>query len=60
MNTPFLTATGAAVGDTYTLTSGGRHVTVRIAGEIFDPAGGRPEIIASAAHPGRPRSGPGP
>ena len=47
VNTPFLTATGAAVGDTYTLTSGGRHVTVRIAGEIFDPAGGRPEIIAS-------------
>ena len=46
VNTPFLTATGAAVGDTYTLTSGGRHVTVRIAGEIFDPAGGRPEIIA--------------
>ena len=47
MNTAFLTATGAAVGDTYPLTSGGRHVTVRIAGEIFDPAGGRPEIIAA-------------
>ena len=46
VNTPFLTATGAAVGDTYTLTSGGRRVTVRIAGEIFDPAGGRPEIVA--------------
>ena len=46
MNTAFLTATGTAVGDTYPLTSGGRHVTVRIAGEIFDPAGGRPEIIA--------------
>ena len=46
VNTPFLTATGTAVGDAYTLTSGGRHVTVRIAGEIFDPAGGRPEIIA--------------
>jgi putative ABC transport system permease protein len=46
VNTPFLTATGTAVGDTYTLTSGGRHVTVRIAGEIFDPAGGRPEIFA--------------
>ena len=46
VNTAFLTATGTAVGDTYTLTSGGRHVTVRIAGEIFDPAGGRPEIIA--------------
>ncbi len=47
VNTPFLTATGAAVGDTYTLTAGGRRVTVRIAGEIFDPAGGRPEIIAA-------------
>ena len=46
MNTAFLTATGTAVGDSYPLTSGGRHVTVRIAGEIFDPAGGRPEIIA--------------
>ena len=46
VNTAFLTATGTAVGDTYTLTSGGRHVTVRIAGEVFDPAGGRPEIIA--------------
>jgi putative ABC transport system permease protein len=47
VNTPFLTATGTAVGDTYTLTSGGRHVTVRIAGETFDPAGGRPEIFAA-------------
>jgi putative ABC transport system permease protein len=46
VNTAFLAATGTAVGDTYPLTSGGRHVTVRIAGEIFDPAGGRPEIIA--------------
>ena len=46
VNTAFLTATGTAVGDSYTLTSGGRHVTVRIAGEIFAPEGGRPEIIA--------------
>ena len=46
VNTAFLTATGTAVGDTYPLSSGGRHVTVRIAGQIFDPAGGRPEIIA--------------
>jgi len=46
VNTAFLTAAGIAVGDSYTLTSGGRHVTVRIAGEVFDPAGGRPEIIA--------------
>ena len=47
VNTAFLTATGTAVGDTYTLTSGARYVTVRIAGEIFDPSGGRPEIMAS-------------
>ncbi len=45
VNTAFLTATGTAVGDSYTLTSGGRHVTVRIVGEIFAPEGGRPEII---------------
>jgi putative ABC transport system permease protein len=49
VNTAFLTQTGAKVGDTYTLTSGTRHLTVRIAGEIFDPRGGRPEIIASTA-----------
>ena len=47
VNTAFLAATGTAVGDSYPMTSGGRHVTVRIAGEIFDPAGGRPEIIAA-------------
>jgi putative ABC transport system permease protein len=47
VNTAFLTGTGAKVGDSYTLTSGSRHVTVQIAGEIFDPGGGRPEIIAS-------------
>jgi putative ABC transport system permease protein len=45
VNTAFLTQTGTSVGDTYTLTSGAEHVTVQIAGEIFDPAGGRPEII---------------
>ena len=47
VNTAFLTQTGAKVGDTYTLTSGTRHLTVKIAGEVFDPRGGRPEIIAS-------------
>ena len=45
VNTPFLTATGTAVGDSYTLTSGGRHLTVRIAGQVFDPSGGTPEVI---------------
>jgi putative ABC transport system permease protein len=49
VNTAFLTQTGTKVGDTYTLTSGTRHLTVRIAGEVFDPRGGRPEIIASTS-----------
>jgi putative ABC transport system permease protein len=49
VNTGFLTDTGTKVGDTYTLTSGTRHLTVRIAGEVFDPRGGRPEIIASTS-----------
>jgi putative ABC transport system permease protein len=47
VNTAFLTDTGAKVGDSYTLTSGTRHLTIQIAGEVFDPGGGRPEIIAS-------------
>ena len=47
VNTGFLTDTGTKVGDSYTLTSGSRHLTIQIAGEIFDPGGGRPEIIAS-------------
>jgi putative ABC transport system permease protein len=47
VNTGFLTATGARVGDSYPITSGSRHVTVRITGEIFEPNGGTPEILAS-------------
>jgi len=49
VNTAFLTQTGTKVGDTYTLTSGTRHLTVRIVGEVFDPSEGRTEIIASAS-----------
>ena len=49
VNTAFLTDTDAKVGDTYTLTSGTRHLTVRIAGEVFDPRGGHPGIIASTS-----------
>ena len=49
VNTAFLTDTGTKVGDTYTLTSGTRHLTVRIAGEVFDPSDGKREIIASAS-----------
>jgi len=47
VNTGFLTDTGARVGDSYPITSGSRHVTVRITGEIFEPHGGTPEILAS-------------
>jgi hypothetical protein len=49
VNTAFLTDTGTKVGETYTLTSGSgaRHLTVRIAGEAFDPRGGHPAIFAS-------------
>jgi putative ABC transport system permease protein len=47
VNTGFLTDTGARVGDSYLITSGSRHVTVRITGEIFEPNGGTPEILAS-------------
>jgi len=49
VNTAFLTQTGAKVGDTYTLASGTRHLTVRIAGQVFQPRGGRPEIIAATS-----------
>jgi putative ABC transport system permease protein len=57
VNTAFLHDTGTAVGDTYTLTSGGKHTTVHIVGEVFDPAGGRPEMggaisTLSAVDPG--------
>ena len=49
VNTAFLADTGTKVGDSYTITSGSRHLTIQIAGEIFDPGGGRPEIIASTS-----------
>jgi putative ABC transport system permease protein len=47
VNTAFLTDTGSSVGDRYPLTSGGRHSTVTIAGEVFDPQGGTPEMIGA-------------
>jgi putative ABC transport system permease protein len=47
VNTGFLAQTGTKVGDSYTLTSGNHQITIRIAGEIFDPSGGNAEIIAS-------------
>jgi putative ABC transport system permease protein len=57
VNTAFLDDTGTAVGDTYTFSSGGRRVTVRIAGEVLDTAGGSPVMIGalstlSAVDPG--------
>ena len=57
VNTAFLNDTGTKVGEQYTLASGGKHVTVQIGGEIFDPAGGQPEMIGaistlSAVDPG--------
>jgi putative ABC transport system permease protein len=52
VNTTFLTDGGLAVGDTTTVytgtvTAGAKPVTVRIAGEIFDP-GNQPRMYASA------------
>jgi putative ABC transport system permease protein len=37
VNTLFLTDTSTSVGSLYPLISGGRRVTVRIVGEVFDP-----------------------
>jgi putative ABC transport system permease protein len=47
VNAAFLDDTGTAVGDKYTLTSGGMHTTVQIAGEVFDTAAGEPEMIGA-------------
>jgi putative ABC transport system permease protein len=47
VNTAFLTETGAAVGDSYPLTSGGRRSTVTIAGEVFDPQGSTAEMFGA-------------
>ena len=52
VNTAFLTDTGLAVGDTTavytgTVTAGAKPVTVRVAGEIFDP-GNQPRMYAPA------------
>jgi putative ABC transport system permease protein len=47
VNTAFLTETGAAVGDSYPLTSGGRRTTVTIAGEVFDPQGSTAEMFGA-------------
>jgi putative ABC transport system permease protein len=48
VNTGFLTQTGKSVGDSVTITSGGKQITARIVGEVFDPQGrGKPAMITS-------------
>jgi len=49
VNTAFLDDTGTKVGQQYTLTAGGKHVTVQIAGEVFDPGDGQPEMIGATS-----------
>ena len=46
VNTAFLDQSGLAVGDTATVNTGTAQVTVRIAGEVFDP-GSEPRVFAS-------------
>jgi putative ABC transport system permease protein len=48
VNTAFLTQGGLAVGDTVTVNTGTAQVSARIAGEVFAPSGGEPEIFGSA------------
>jgi putative ABC transport system permease protein len=48
VNTGFLTQTGKSVADTVTLTFGGKQITARIVGEVFDPQGrGTPAMLTS-------------
>jgi putative ABC transport system permease protein len=48
VNTAFLSQTGLAVGDTTTVSAGAKPVTVRIAGEVFDPMNqGEPALLTS-------------
>src|SRR5262249_16899694 len=48
VNTAFLAQTGLSVGGTTTITAGGKPVTVRIAGEVFDPQGNdQPALLTS-------------
>ena len=46
VNTAFLEQSGLAVGDTVTVNTGSAQVTVRIAGEVFDP-GSEPAVFGS-------------
>src|SRR5215468_10857347 len=58
VNTGFLTQTGKSVGDTVTLTFGGKQITARIVGEAFDPQGrGQPVLLTSWQTLGGARAG---
>jgi putative ABC transport system permease protein len=57
VNTSFLTTAGKAVGDTVTVTVGGRTVPVRIVGEAFDPQGQSPALLTSWSTLGGSRAG---
>ena len=58
VNTGFLTQTGKSVGDTVTLTFGGKQITARIVGEVFDPQGrGTPAMLTSWQTLGGTRAG---
>jgi putative ABC transport system permease protein len=46
VNTAFLDQSGLAVGDTATVNTGTAQVTVRVAGEVFDP-GSEPRVFGS-------------
>ena len=58
VNTGFLTQAGKSVGDSLTLTFGGKQITARIVGEAFDPQGrGQPVMITSWQTLGGARAG---
>jgi putative ABC transport system permease protein len=49
VNTLFLTDTGTSVGSRYPLSLGGRRVTVRIVGQVFDPSRASLDLFVSPA-----------
>jgi putative ABC transport system permease protein len=59
VNTGFLTRTGKSVGDTVTLTFGGKQITARIVGEAFDlvQSPGQPALLTSWQTLGGTRAG---
>jgi putative ABC transport system permease protein len=59
VNTAFLTQTGMSVGGKVAVAMGGQHITVRIAGEVFDPQGrDQPAFFTSWKTLGGAVSGP--